>query len=71
LHLGDFLDGMRADDIFYEFDLLRAVLTEEVCMGFERGEVVFSRSALVGAEGDPCLVQFGEGLGYGLDASVI
>ncbi len=58
MYLGDFLDGMRADDIFYEFDLLRAVLREKVCMWFKRGEVVFSRSALVGAEGDPCLVQF-------------
>ena len=40
-------------------------------MGFERGEVVFSGSALVGAESNACLVQFGEGLGYGLDAGVI
>ncbi len=71
LHLGDFLDGVWAYDIFYEFDLLGAVLSEEVCMGFERGEVVFSRSALVGAESNACLIQFGEGLGYGLDAGII
>ncbi len=62
---------MWAYDIFYEFDLLGAVLGKEVCMGFERGEVVFSGSALVGAESNACLVQFGEGLGYGLDAGVI
>jgi len=62
---------MGADDIFHELDLLGAVLSEEVCVGFERGEVVFSGSALVGAESDSCLVQFGEGLGDGLDAGVI
>jgi hypothetical protein len=56
LNLGDFLDSMWAYDIFYELDLLGAVLRQQVCMGFERGEVVFSRSALVGAEGDTCLV---------------
>jgi hypothetical protein len=60
-----------AYDIFYEFDLLGAVLSEEVCMGFEGGEVVFSRSALVGAESNACLVQFRESLGYGLDTCVI
>ncbi len=27
LNLGDFLDGMGAYDIFYELDLLRAVLS--------------------------------------------
>ncbi len=40
-------------------------------MGFERGEVVFSRSALVRAEGDTCLVQLGERFGDGLDASIV
>jgi hypothetical protein len=71
LNLADFLDGMRADNIFYELDSLGAVLSQEVCVGFERGEVVFSRSALVGAEGNACLVQFGEGFGDGLDAGVV
>ena len=47
---------MRADDIFYELDLLRAVLSQEVRVGLERGEVVFSRTALVRAESDACLV---------------
>jgi len=37
----------------------------------ERSEVVFSRTALVGAEGDTCLVQLAEGLGDGLDAGVV
>jgi len=40
-------------------------------VGLERGEVVFSRSALVGAEGDACLVELGEGFGDRLDSSVI
>jgi len=40
-------------------------------VGFERGEVVFSRSALVRAEGDTCLVQLGERFGDGLDASIV
>ncbi len=40
-------------------------------MGLERGEVVFSRSALVRAEGDACLVELGEGFGDRLDSSVI
>jgi hypothetical protein len=40
-------------------------------MGFEGGEVVFSGSALVGAESNACLVQFREGLGDRLDACVI
>ena len=71
MDLADFLDGVRTDDVFYELDFLGAVLSEEVCMRFERGEVVFSRSALVGAESNACLVQFGEGLGDGLDAGVI
>jgi len=31
-------------------------------MGFERSEVVFSGSALVRAESNACLVQFGKGL---------
>jgi hypothetical protein len=62
---------MGTDDIFYELDSLRAVLREKVCMWFERGEVVFSWPALVGAEGDTCLVQFRESFRDGLDAGVI
>jgi hypothetical protein len=62
---------MRTNNIFYELDLLGAVLSQEVCVGFERGEVVFSRSALMGAEGNACLVQFGEGFRDGLDAGVV
>jgi hypothetical protein len=62
---------MGANYIFYELDLLGAVLSQEICMGFERGEVVFSGSALVGAEGDSCLVQLGEGFGDGLDAGIV
>ena len=34
LNLGDFLDGMGAYDVFYELDLLGAVLRQEVCVGF-------------------------------------
>jgi hypothetical protein len=56
-YLGDFLDCMRSDHVFYELDLLGAVLGEKVCVGFERGEVVFSRAALVGAKDDACLIQ--------------
>jgi hypothetical protein len=56
LNLADFLYRVRTDDIFYEFDLLGAVLSQEVCMGFERGEVIFSRSALMGAEGDTRII---------------
>jgi hypothetical protein len=62
---------MRTNDILYELDLLGAVLSQEVCVGFERCEVVFSGSALVGAEGNACLVQFGEGFGNGLNPSVV
>jgi hypothetical protein len=62
---------MRTNNIFYELDLLGAVLSQEVCVGFERCEVVFSGSALVGAEGNACLVQFGEGFGNGLNPSVV
>ena len=40
-------------------------------MGLERGEVVFSRSALVRAEGDARLVELGERFGDRLDSSVI
>lgn len=40
-------------------------------MRLERSEVVFSRTALVGAEGDTCLVQLGERFGDGLDASIV
>ena len=40
-------------------------------MGLERGEVVFSRPALVGPKSNACLVQLGEGFGDGLDASVV
>ena len=71
MDLGDFLDGVWAYDIFHEFDVLGAVLSEEICMRFERGKVVFSGSALVGAESNSCLVQFGESLGDSLDAGVI
>ncbi len=62
---------MGAYDIFYELDLLGAVLGEEVCVWFERGEVVFSGSALVGAEGDSCFVELGECFGDGLDAGIV
>ena len=62
---------MGTDDIFYELDSLGAVLSEEFCMWFERGKVVFSGPALVRAEGDTCLIQLGEGIGDRLDSSVI
>ena len=62
---------MWAYDVFYEFDLLGTVLSQKVGVWFERGEVVLSGPALVGAERDACLVEFGEGLGDGLDAGVI
>jgi hypothetical protein len=62
---------MRAYDILYELDPLGAVLSQEVCVGLERGEVVFSRSALVRAKGNTCLVQLGESFGDSLDSSVI
>ena len=62
---------MWAYDVFYEFDLLGAVLSQKVGVWLERGEVVFSWPALVRAEGNSCLVKFGEGLGDGLDTGVI
>jgi len=40
-------------------------------VGFERGEVVFSRTALMGAEGDTRLVQLGQGFRDGLDAGIV
>jgi hypothetical protein len=40
-------------------------------MRFERGEVIFSRSALMGAESHACFVELGEGFGDRLDTSVI
>src|SRR4029077_810887 len=71
LDFGDLLDGVRPDDIFYELDFLGAVLSQEVCMRLKRGEIVFSRPALVGAKGDACLVELGEGFGDSLDSSII
>src|SRR3989441_12532375 len=62
---------MGSDDIFYEADFLGAVLSQEVCVGLKRGEVVFSRSALVRAKSHTCLVELGEGFGDRLDSSVI
>jgi hypothetical protein len=71
LDLGDFLDGMGTNDVLYKLDLLGAELSQEVCVGLERCEVVFSGSALVGAEGDTCLVQLGKGFGDCLDSSIV
>jgi hypothetical protein len=47
---------MRSDHVFDEPDLLRAVLGEKVCMGFERGKVVFPGAALMGAKYDAGLI---------------
>jgi hypothetical protein len=50
---------MWADDVVYELDLLGTILGKESCVGFERGEVVFSGAALVGAEYYASLIKLG------------
>jgi len=62
---------VRAENVVDESYFLTAVLSQNFGMWFEGSEVVLSGSALMGAEYDPCILEFLKSCAYRSDPGIV